>query len=106
MTQTRWDVAVAYPAGPVTVGYTVDDSEAWEVSAAYAAGAVAAELTYAQRTKCTTSKVLTTCGNGASCIRWHVGIRLMTSTSALHTPRWWCICIRFLRQDTALQMQT
>ena len=42
----RWDVAVSYPAGPVTVGYTVDDSEAWEVSAAYAAGAVAAELTY------------------------------------------------------------
>jgi len=42
----RWDVAISYPAGPVTVGYTVDDSEAWEVSAAYAAGAVAAELTY------------------------------------------------------------
>ena len=44
--ENRWDVAVSYPAGPVTVGYTVDDSEAWEVSAAYAAGAVAAELTY------------------------------------------------------------
>ena len=42
----RWDVAVSYPAGPVTVGYTVDDSEAWEVSAAYAEGAIAAELTY------------------------------------------------------------
>ena len=42
----RWDVAVSYPAGPVTVGYTVDDSQAWEVSAAYAEGAVAAELTY------------------------------------------------------------
>ncbi|MDO7622877.1 MAG: porin [Loktanella sp.] len=42
----RWDVAVSYPAGPVTVGYTVDDSEAWEVSAAYAEGGVAAELTY------------------------------------------------------------
>jgi len=42
----RWDVAVSYPAGPVTVGYTIDDSEAWEVSAAYAEGAVAAELTY------------------------------------------------------------
>ena len=42
----RWDVAVSYPAGPVTVGYTVDDSQAWEVSAAYAEGGVAAELTY------------------------------------------------------------
>ena len=44
--ENKWDVAVSYPAGPVTVGYTVDDSEAWEVSAAYAEGAIAVELTY------------------------------------------------------------
>ncbi len=44
---TRWDVAVSYPAGPVTVGFTVDDSEAWEASAAYAADGLSAEVTYA-----------------------------------------------------------
>ena len=42
----RWDVAVSYPAGPVTVGYTVDDTTAWEVSADYAEGGLAAGVAY------------------------------------------------------------
>jgi hypothetical protein len=45
--ESKWDVTVAYPVGAVTVGYTVDDSEAWEASAAYAADGLSAKVTYA-----------------------------------------------------------
>jgi hypothetical protein len=43
---SRWDVAVAYPVGPVTLGATVDDSEAWEVTFAYADGPLTVDAAF------------------------------------------------------------
>jgi hypothetical protein len=45
----RWDVAVSYPVGSLTIGYTVDSTanNPWEASAAYAEGALSGKLTYA-----------------------------------------------------------
>ncbi|PWG16259.1 porin [Salibaculum griseiflavum] len=43
---SRWDVAVAYPVGPVTLGATVDDSEAWEVTFAYAEGPLTVDAAF------------------------------------------------------------
>jgi hypothetical protein len=44
--ETRWDVAASYPVGPITLGVTMDDSEAWEVSVGYADGAVAVDAAF------------------------------------------------------------
>ena len=43
---SRWDVEVAYPVGPVTLGATVDDSEAWEVTFAYAEGPLTVDAAF------------------------------------------------------------
>jgi hypothetical protein len=44
--ETRWDVAASYPVGPITLGATMDDSEAWKVSLGYAEGAVAVDAAF------------------------------------------------------------
>ncbi len=45
----RWDVALSYPVGSLTIGYTVDSTanNPWEASAAYAEGALSGKVTYA-----------------------------------------------------------
>jgi hypothetical protein len=42
----RWDVAASYPVGPITLGVTMDDTEAWEVSVGYSDGAVAVDAAF------------------------------------------------------------
>ena len=63
----RWDVAVSYPVGAVTVGYTVDSTTGnpWEVSAAYAADGLSAKLTYASASETYKVEGSYDMGNGA-----------------------------------------
>ena len=61
----RWDVSASYPVGAVTVGYTVDDSEAWEASAAYAADGLSAKATYVSASETYKVEGSYDMGNGA-----------------------------------------
>ena len=63
--ENKWDVSVDYPVGAVTVGYTVDDSEAWEASAAYAADGLSAKVTYASASEAYKVEGSYDMGNGA-----------------------------------------